>query len=309
MPFGDLKCRLPIVSSLRERHIRGMIRKMSQPYLVPAIKRAFQVIDLLTETDTGLTISDIHRTLKLPLSSAATILYTLEALGYLEREDGSGRYTLGVRMLSFSRKVADQLNLVGRCQALLEELVRESALTAHLAVRRDGESMYVARVAGPGLLQISSYVGMRWPVHASAVGKALLAFLPSEERARVLRNMDFRPVTPNTITSLRSLEAQFRNFRKVGYCWEIGEGEVGVACIAAPVFGPDQEVIAAISLAGSTQQITKSNLRKLGLLVRRYGDLMTAKLGGSGTPHRRATKSRSGSQRARSGSISRPPTS
>jgi IclR family acetate operon transcriptional repressor len=281
MPFGDLKCGLQIMSSLRGRSFHGMIRKVSKPYLVPAIKRAFQIIDLLAKTDNGLTISDIHRALKLPLSSAATILYTLEALGYLEREESTGRYGLGIRMLSFSRKVAEQLNLVGRCQPLLEQLVGESGLTGHLAVRRNGESMYVARVAGPGLLQISSYVGMRWPVHASAVGKALLAFLSDKERASVLRDVDLRPVTPHTITDSRTLEGQFRDFRRLGYCWEIGEGEVGVACIAAPVFGPDREVVAAISLAGSTQQITKSNLRKLGSLVRRYGDLMSGKVGGS----------------------------
>jgi len=265
---------------------------MSKPYLVPAIKRAFQVIDLLANTDGGLTISDIHRALKLPLSSAATILYTLDALGYLEREDPSGKYMLGVRMLSFSRKVEGQLNVVGRCQPLLEQLVRESALTGHLAVRRDGESMYVARVGGPGLLQISSYVGMRWPVHCSAVGKALVGFLPDDERAQVLRAVQFRPMTPHTITSARELEAQFRSFRRAGYCWEINEGEVGVACIAAPVFGPDREVLAAISLAGSTQQITKANIRKLGLLVRRYGELMSEKLSGAPAASRRAAKTR-----------------
>lgn len=262
-----------------------------QPYLVPAIKRAFQIIDLLAKTDAGLTISDIHRTLRLPLSSAATILYTLEALGYLERDESSSRYTLGVRMLSFSRRVADQLNLVGRCQGLLEELVRESGLTGHLAVRRDGESMYVARVAGPGLLQISSYVGMRWPVHASAVGKALLGFLPDQERLTILRNLELRPVTPHTITSSDALEKQFRSFRSRGYSWEISEGEVGIACIAAPIFGPDQDVIAAISVAASTQQITKANLRTIGPLVRHYADRISAKLSGDTKRAHRPAKS------------------
>lgn len=253
---------------------------MAKPYLVPAVKRAFQVIDLLAKKDAGLTISDIHRTLKLPLSSAATILYTLEALGYLDRDEGGGRYTLGVRMLNFSRRVADQLNLPGRFQSMLEDLVREAALTAHLAIRRDGESMYIARVAGPGLLQFSSYVGMRWPVHASAVGKALLAFLPDAERAGVMRQIDLRKMTPHTITSVDALEKQFRSFRRLGYCWEISEGEVGVACIAAPIFGPDREVIAAISVAGSAHQITKESLRRLGALVCSYGARMSAKLSG-----------------------------
>ena len=128
-------------------------------------------------------------------------------------------------------------------------------------------------------------------MHASAVGKALLAFLPNEERSRLLKNLELRAVTSHTITSADALEAQFLKFRRVGYCWEISEGEVGVACIAAPVFGPDKEVIAAISLVGNTQQITKANLRKLGLLVRRYGELISAKLGGSAAPEHHTSKS------------------
>ena len=64
-----------------------------------------------------------------------------------------------------------------------------------------------------------------------------------------------------------------------------------MACIAAPVFGPDKEVIAAISLVGNTQQITKANLRKLGLLVRRYGEPISAKLGGSAAPEHHTSKS------------------
>jgi IclR family transcriptional regulator, KDG regulon repressor len=258
--------------------------RATKPYLVPAIERAFQVIDLLAKTESGLTISDIHRTLKLPLSSAATILYTLEALGYLEREDPSGKYSLGVRLLSLTRTVGEQLNLAARCQPILEKLVHESGLTAHLAIGRDGESMYVARVAGPGLLQISSYVGMRWPLYASAAGKSLLAFLQDSERKRTLQNLDLVALTPHTITDVDALEAQFRSFRNVGYTWEINEGEVGIACVAAPVFGQDEDVIAAVSVAGSSQQITKANLRTLGPIVRQYADAMSAKLGRTAAP-------------------------
>ncbi|MGI9071566.1 MAG: IclR family transcriptional regulator [Bryobacteraceae bacterium] len=252
---------------------------MGKPYLVPAIKRAFQIIDLLAKTDSGLTISDIQRMLRLPLSSAATILYTMQALGYLERDPDSARYILGVKMLSFSRRVMDQLNLTGRCQAPLEKLVRESGLTGHLAVHRDGESMYVARLPSSGLIQFSSYVGMRWPVHASAVGKALLAFLPDAERQKAIEDVPLRKMTPRTITSAGALERQFQEFRRAGYCWEFSEGEAGVACVAAPVFGPDHQVLAAVSITGTTHQITKANLRTLGTLVKRYAQQMSIRLG------------------------------
>lgn len=252
---------------------------MAKPYLVPAIKRAFQVIDLLAKTDSGLTISDIQRTLRLPLSSAAAILYTMQALGYLERNPDNARYILGVKMLSFSRRVLDQLNLVARCQSSLDELVRESGLTGHLAIRRDGESMYVARVAGSGLIQFSSYVGMRWPVYASAVGKALLAFLSEADRQKIIKELALRKMTARTITSAAALERQFQEFRRSGFCWEFSEGEANVACVAAPVFGPGHEVVAAVSITGTTHQITKTNLRSLGRVVKRHAQQMSTRLG------------------------------
>jgi IclR family transcriptional regulator, KDG regulon repressor len=247
--------------------------------MVPAIKRAFDVLELLANQDAGLTISELQRSLQLPLSSVATIVYTLLELGYLEREAATSRYSLTVKMFGIARRPVDRMGLNSHCHELLEEMVRESGLTGHLAVRQGSESMYLDRVASEGLLQVSSYVGLRWPLHTSAVGKALLAFLPETELAHVLRQMTLKKLTPGTITSRDVLEQQLTKFRRLGYTWEINEGEWGVACVAAPVFGPRHEVVAAISLTGTTQQITKSRLPALGALVRRYAGSMSAQLG------------------------------
>jgi DNA-binding IclR family transcriptional regulator len=252
---------------------------MAKPYLVPAIKRAFEVIELLAGGDAGLTVSDIHRELKLPLSSTATILYTLQALGYLERDRETSRYKLGTRMLTFSRLAGHQIDLVGRCHPLLEMMVRDSGLTGHLAVLRDGESMYLDRVPAPGLIQFSSYVGMRWPAYASGVGKALLAFQPEKRLEEMLATMPLKKLTDRTITNKAALLRQLRSFRKAGYSWEIGEGELGVACVAAPVLDRDKTAIAAISVTGTTNQITKTSVASLGASVKKYAQQMSARLG------------------------------
>src|SRR5690348_12478088 len=201
---------------------------MTRHYLVPAVKRAFEVIELLSKQDAGMSISEIHRALRLPLSSAANIVYTLNTLGYLERDEEDSRYLLSVKMLGVSRCALHRMDFLRRCHGLLEELVHKSGLTAHLAVMRGGESIYIDRVAHDGLVQFSSYVGMRWPAHSSAVGKALLAFLPDSELHRVLRQMRLTKVTPRTLTSRRALEAHLRSFRRLGYTWEMEEGEMGV---------------------------------------------------------------------------------
>jgi IclR family acetate operon transcriptional repressor len=82
------------------------------------------------------------------------------------------------------------------------------------------------------------------------------------------------------MTSKKELEMQLREFRDVGYCWEVGEGEVGVACIAAPIFGPNKKILAATSITGTTLQITEENTNALGNLVKRYASVMSARLGG-----------------------------
>lgn len=252
---------------------------MVRQYLVPAVTRAMEVFELLSRQDSGVSISEIHRTLGLPLSSAANIVYTLQSLGYLERDADDSRYQLSPKILSVSRRVLCRMDFLGRCHGLLEELVQESGLTAHLAVMRDGESIYVDRVARDGFVQFSSYVGMRWPAHCSAVGKALLASLPEPELRQIVKQMSLHRMTLKTITSRRVLENQLRSFRRLGYAWEMEEGELGVTCVAAPLFGPLGEVVAAASVTGTTQQIPKNKIAQTGLMVRKYTQMMSSRLG------------------------------
>ncbi len=252
---------------------------MVQRYLVPAVKRAFQIIEMLAKHDSGARISEIHRALSFPLSSAATIVYTLADLGYLERDPVTSCYRLSLKMFGIGRHALDRKGLAAECHGLLEELVRQTGLTGHLAVLQGTDSMYIDRVQSDSLVQLTSYVGMRWPLHTSAVGKALLAFRPEREMQSMLKNLTLRKLTPHTISSKAALEKQLRQFRKQGYTWELNEGERGMGCVAAPVFGARQELAAAISLTGTTHEITRAKIPSLGAQVMRFAEAMSVRLG------------------------------
>jgi IclR family acetate operon transcriptional repressor len=120
---------------------------------------------------------------------------------------------------------------------------------------------------------------MRWPLHASGVGKALLAFLPKEELALTLKYLPLSKITQYTITVRPQLEKQLRQFRRLGYAWEISEGEPGVACVAAPIFGVAGVPMAALSVTGTTHQISDDRIAPLGLLVKKYANAMSVRLG------------------------------
>jgi len=252
---------------------------MLRQYLVPAVTRAMNVLELLSRQDSGMSISEIHRSLKLPLSSAANIVYTLRNLGYLERDEQDSRYQLSFKLVGISRRVLERMDSLNQCHSLLEDLARELGLTVHLAVMRDGESIYVDRVSSDGLVQFSSYVGMRWPAHSSAAGKALLAFLPESELHRMLKEITLVKMTPRTITSRRVLEGQLLSFRRAGYTWEMEEGETGVACVAAPIYGPQGEVVAAVSVTGTIRQISRQRIPVTGAAVKKYAEMMSGRIG------------------------------
>lgn len=252
---------------------------MAPRYLVPAVKRAFEVIEFLAKQDSAVGISDIRRTLGLPLSSTANIIYTLTDLGYLERSESDFSYRLSVKLLGVARRAQDRMDLVSQCHSLVQDAVRESGLTGHIAVFRDGQSMYIDRVPSNSMVQVNSYVGQRWPAHTSAVGKAILAFMREGQLERMLKQMNLNERTPYTITSLPALMKQLRAFRRLGYAWERNEGEMGLGCVAAPIFGPSHEVLAAVSLTGTTQQVSSARTPTLGLVVKKYAQQMSRRLG------------------------------
>ncbi|HEV2379842.1 MAG TPA: IclR family transcriptional regulator [Terriglobia bacterium] len=252
---------------------------MAQRYLVPAIKRAFDVIELLAEQEAGLGVSEVRRALGLPLSSVANILYTLTDLRYLERDERDTSYRLSVKLLGIAGRAQERMDTVAQCRSLLEDAVRESGLTGHLAVLRDGEAMYVARTPSNSMVQVNSYVGQRWPLYISAAGKALLAFVPEGKLERMVKQLALEKRTPHTITGPAALVRQLRSFRRLGYTWERNEGEMGLGCVGAPVFGPEREVVAALSLSGTTHQVSAPRIPALGSLAKKYAAQMSRRLG------------------------------
>ncbi len=252
---------------------------MSKTYLVPAIKRAFEVLNLIGETENGYTLSHIHRTLKLPLSSAATIMYTLESLGYVRRNERNSSYVLGTKLRTLTRHL-ERVDLVERCHGLLSELVGQTGLTGHLAVTKDSDAIYVDRVQSENLVQINSYIGMAWPLYSCGVGKAMLAYLAPEALEARLDTIAIKKSTPKTVGSRKHLEKQLANFRHLGYAYEMDENVIGVGCVAAAIIGPQREVLGGISLAGTTQQITPHSVVDLGRLVRKCAAEMSLRVGG-----------------------------
>jgi len=225
-----------------------------------AVERAIEILESIAQRESGLTNSEISRRLAIPKSSASYILRTLESRGYVRRERDSGKYRLGLKVLSLSRGAQASVGLRDVALPVLRRLVELTGLTAHLAVLDNGEAVYLEKAESLSFIRIDTWIGRRLDVHSTAVGKALLATLPQTEIELILNQRGLKKKTPKTITLPAKLLRELSKVRDQGYALDNEENNVGARCVAAPVLDNFGRPVAAVGVGGTTAQMDKSAL-------------------------------------------------
>jgi DNA-binding IclR family transcriptional regulator len=204
-------------------------------------------------------LPQLARQLDLPKSSTHCLLLTLERRGYLHKNETTNRYKLGWKLFRLSNGALAGLKIREQAAPFLHALMKKTSLTVHMAVLEQLEAVLVAKVEPPGQGCRTTWVGKKMDLHATGVGKALLAYLSDEDIAEVMRKHGLSRYNDNTITSFQKLKREIEQIGKCGYATEDEEGEVGYRCVGAPIFDHVGAVPAAISVAGTTSEITEQN--------------------------------------------------
>ena len=245
----------------------------------PAVERTLSILELLSVTKSGLTLPELSRRLGLPKSSAYCLLVTLERRGYLLRNNRTHRYMFGLKLFSLANMALSGVELRENARSFLHALMQRTRLTVHMAILEDDEAVLIEKVEPPGLVRLATWVGKRLELHSSAVGKCLLAYLPEAEFLRLVRDRGLTRNNENTITSIRKLKQQITQIRHAGYAIEDEEGEIGCRCVGAPVFDHSGNLVAAVSVAGTTAQIRTEDFTYFGQLVRQSASDISQALG------------------------------
>jgi len=214
-----------------------------------SIGKALDVIECVADSGNGKTARELCAQLRLPSSTLFRMLKFLCQNGYLKSLDGN--YLLGPCFLRLGKAAGEQ-NILIRCsRPFLDELAQAIMETVHLAELNGAKVMYLDKVEGRRSIRMGSLVGHSSPLYCTGVGKAMLAFLPKEQRSVILSGLDLSPYTDNTITSVPELEQELEEVHRRGYAIDDCEHENGVFCVAAPVLGEDKNLLAGVSVAGS----------------------------------------------------------
>jgi len=236
-----------------------------------SVDRALRVIELLGTRGEGFTLEELSAETGIPKSTLHRTLGALKVRGFAAQPRSGGPYTLGVRLLSVAFGFYEQLDLRTLVHPLLVRARDAFDETVHMAVLDGAEVVYLDKVECAHPLKLSSTVGGRNPAHATAVGKALLAWTypgDAELAAWIERHSPLEARTPNTRVDAPTLAAELREVREHGYALEFEESELGVRCVAAPIFLGRATPATALSVAGPKQRLSERRVREIGPRLR-----------------------------------------
>ena len=235
---------------------------------VPALERALTVLECLSQSRKGYSVSELSRRLGLPKSSVHLILRTLERRGYLQKQSAGGRYRFGMKLIALSRAALDGVELRDQARPPLAALSQRTGLTVHMGVLERSEIVIIERIESASSVRVVSWIGRRMDLNSTAVGKALIAHLPEADFDAEVRASQLARHNDRTIASMSALRRELDRVRQLGYAICDEEDEIGVRCVGAPILNHHGYAVAAISVAGTTTQIPPDRVVELGAQVK-----------------------------------------
>lgn len=216
------------------------------------IEKGLLVLDTFCANPRPMTLAEVSEASGLNKSATQRVLYTLRALRYLTHSETTRQYSLSVRAMDIGNAYLRSNPIVEATYPYLLEANKQSQETVNLTELDGTDIVFISRV--PSRSVMSSYVtiGTRLPAYATAPGRAILANLPSSDLNDILERSSFAAITPYTVSDRKELEERLEQVRERGFAIANQEAMLGDISTAAPVFGYDNKVVAAVNIAVST---------------------------------------------------------
>ncbi|HXH03895.1 MAG TPA: IclR family transcriptional regulator C-terminal domain-containing protein [Candidatus Competibacteraceae bacterium] len=245
-----------------------------------SLSRGLQLLERLAEARHGISLVDLAQQVGMAPSTTHRLLTTLEQAGFIQQDEELGRWFVGVKAFTLGNAFLDHCDFVARARPYMHRLMEQAGETVNLAVLDGNEAVFLAQVECREMMRMIVKLGSRAPLHASGVGKALLATMSEEDIAAVLHRRGLPRYTDNTITTPGELREELARIRRQGFARDDEEHAVGLRCMAATLHDHQGKALAAISLSGPRARIPDDRMLALGAMVAATAGEITAALGG-----------------------------
>ncbi len=246
---------------------------------VQTLDRAFALLGALARADEA-TLTELALAAGMAPSTAHRLLMTMQRHGFVDFDETTQNWMIGVEAFRIGSSFVRRTSIVEAGRPIMRALMEATGETANMAIADAGDVVFVSQVETPQAIRAFFRQGTRGPMHASGIGKALLAQMDREDVERILQKKGLRAYTPNTITSSSALFADLERTRRRGWSIDDEERNIGMRCLAAPIFNEYGEAIAGISISGPTVRMSDETLGEFGPLVKRAAARVTEAIGG-----------------------------
>lgn len=272
-------------SAGRSRKSRGRPRDWNDKTAQNTIKsldRAMAVFEYLSQSQ-GKPLTALAEETGQSPATVYRILVTLEGRGLVEFDSEEQVWQIGPRAFVIGTRFLRRTSLVDRARPIMRKLMDVTGETANLGVEKEGAVLFLSQVETHASIRAFFPPGTLSAMHASGIGKALLAHMDSERLTRLLKTAELTRFTEHSIIDASALRQDLETIRERGYSVDNEEKNEGMRCIAAPVFDMNKEAIAGISVSGPTSRVGTSKIERLSRPVIEAAHELTLAIGGSFT--------------------------
>lgn len=251
---------------------------------VQSLTRALILLDDLSKTVDGYNLSELARKASLPRSTTHRLLTTMEAQRFVRFNRKTNKWSIGVQAFAVGSAFALSRNYGEAARTTIRQLMKELHETITVSICDGDRVRYIEQAVHPSAERTFAFPGASVPLYASAAGKGILAFSHDEDLKSYLKEEEFRGFTSRTIVNRRDLVEDLGRIRKRGFAIDDEERKRAVRCIAAPIFDEKGLPVAALSISGAAQRMTKERFSVLGTRLQKAAERVTADIGGM-VPH------------------------
>jgi IclR family transcriptional regulator, pca regulon regulatory protein len=249
-----------------------------------SLERGLAILSAFGTDRSTIGVSELSRELGLSRSTTHRYIATLTSLGYLQQDAETKRYRLGPRVLDLGFAAINSMDIREISVPHLQALSDSTGFTVNMAILDGPDVVYIERCrtsrAGQREIDLNLHVGSRLPAYCTAMGKALLAFVPADRLEEILDETELTARGPNTITDRAGLRAEMERIRAAGVAVNNEELAYGLRSIAAPIRSRSGEVVAALNLAVHRSMVSIEDLiERHGPPVKRTAEAISAELG------------------------------
>ena len=246
-------------------------------YLIPSIARALNILEYLARENNEATIAEIAAAFDYPKNSVFRVMKSLESYGYVEEE--SRRYRTTARLLYLGYASMENKGILEASFDVMHALRDEVNETVLIGTLLGNTVVIIDQLISFELIKFTADIGMRVPLHTSAPGKAILAYLPDDERMKVVDQINFVRYTDATVPSRKAMLEEIERVKDTGYAVDDGEEVPDIHCIGVPILDYRRYPVAALWVVGPSMRLTRDIYPEVGRVVREHALRISRRLG------------------------------